>query len=82
MCSEPILECLVEPLHATVSLGMAQSSPDMFDSSALHEGSEVDRDELGPLSVVMVSGTPQRANRDERKSATTLVVTEPAGNTF
>lgn len=49
MCSEPVLERLVEPLYAAVSLRVVEGCSNVLDSSPLHKGSEVGRDELGPI---------------------------------
>lgn len=49
LCSEPVLECLVESFDATISLWMVESRSNVLDSPPLHEGSKVGRDELGPI---------------------------------
>lgn len=52
MCSEPILEGLVEPSHTTIGLRVAYDSSDMFDPHPLHKGNKIRRDKLGHIISV------------------------------
>jgi len=45
VCSEPVLEAL----NLSISLRMVESGSEVFDPSLLYKGSEVSRDELGPV---------------------------------